>query len=116
MAIRFGTESGAQYIIDITGGRMVRVSGEMNPYMRLPNAEWHRIVYYTDLEVGKRVTFALGGTAYRVTTRITWVEEFDIEDFELEGDLTPLEREADYQARNNDKTNWPYTERENDGE
>lgn len=70
---RLTTRSGAVYLFDEENSRIQRQSGEMNPGLRLPNAQWQD-VYAHEVEEGYSARFLLGGGYYRVTTPVVSIE------------------------------------------
>ena len=77
--IRFTTESGAEYVIrsrdDVR--EMTRLSGPFSPgidYDVLPDTQWHELVRFVGVEVGKPATMILAAGKVRVTTNVVSVD------------------------------------------
>lgn len=73
---RIETTSGAVYLWDTDNKRVVRVIGEYNPGIIIPNGEWVP-ADYARVVVGASAVFQGRDSHYRVTTPVVSVEDVD---------------------------------------
>lgn len=73
--LKFTTESGAEYLFDKEGQRLIRLEGPHNPGIQLPDGEWLGVTRDWPIVVGQFAIFDLEGDKRRITTYVTSIEE-----------------------------------------